>query len=125
RRPPVRGVSVAAAAWARGGMAGRAVPAAIEALARRIESLDREEGILVRESAIGIDNPERLAALRGEREQARGALATLEKRWQDEKELVTRLRDLRTELEGADSAQPPLTPERRGELPSADDAPRG
>ena len=124
RQLPDKCMSVLDTACARVAMAQQAVPAPIEDLRRRIDALDREEGILVREAAIGSENGERLAALRAEREQARGALAALEKRWQEEKELVTRLRDLRAELEGADSAEPPLTKERRAELRTAYDAAR-
>jgi type VI secretion system protein VasG len=124
RQLPDKCMSVLDTACARVAMAQQAVPAPIEDLRRRIDALDREEGILVRESAVGIEDAERLVALRGEREQARGALAALEKRWQEEKELVTRLRDLRGELEAADSMQPPLTAERRAELRAAYDAAR-
>jgi type VI secretion system protein VasG len=124
RQLPDKSVSVLDTACARVAMAQQAVPAPIEDLRRRIDALDREEGILVRESAIGIENAERLTALRGEREQSRGALAALEKRWEEEKELVNKLRELRTELEGADSAEPPLTAERRAELRATYDAAR-
>jgi type VI secretion system protein VasG len=124
RQLPDKCMSVLDTACARVAMAQQAVPAPIEDLRRRIDALDREEGILVRESAIGIENAERLTALRGEREQSRGALAALEKRWEEEKELVNKLRELRTELEGADSAEPPLTAERRAELRATYDAAR-
>ena len=61
RQLPDKSMSVLDTACARVAIGQHAIPAPIEDLRLRLEGLDREEGVLVREMAIGADHDERLA----------------------------------------------------------------
>ena len=97
---PTSAMSVLDTACARVAIGQQAIPAAIEDLRRRIDSLDREEGILVRETAVGTDHDERIGAVREERDASKTTLAELEARWEQEKALVAEIHALRGKLEG-------------------------
>lgn len=122
RQLPDKAVSLLDTACARVAIGHSAIPPALEDLRRQIDNLDVQIGILKRESATGADHDERLSTLAGEKSEAEAQLAALDKRWNQEKELVTRLRDLRSRLEehavpaarpasdgNAAEAPPPLT----------------
>ena len=121
RQLPDKAVSLLDTACARVAIGHSAVPPALEDLRRQIDNLDVQIGILKREAATGAAHEERLAALAGEKSEAEAKFADLEKRWNQEKELVTRIRDIRTRLEEhalptkaagdgkAADAPPPLT----------------
>ena len=98
RQLPDKSVSLLDTASARVAISLHAVPAEVDDSQRRIEALETEIGIIARESAIGIATAEREenvnALLAAEKER----LATLTKRWNDEKALVDRLLALRAKL---------------------------
>jgi type VI secretion system protein VasG len=98
RQLPDKSVSLLDTACARVAVSLHATPAEVDDCRKRIEALEVEQGIIARETAIGIDTLERqtqVAALLGsERER----LVGLEKRWQDEKALVDKLLALRARL---------------------------
>src|SRR6185437_12048509 len=98
RQLPDKSVSLLDTACARVAVSLHATPAEVDDCRKRIEALEVEEGIIARETAIGIDTTERhnqvTTALSTERER----LAGLDKRWQDEKALVDKLLALRAKL---------------------------
>ncbi|HEX4112752.1 MAG TPA: type VI secretion system ATPase TssH [Stellaceae bacterium] len=104
RQLPDKSVSILDTACARVAMSQSAVPAEIEDRRRRLELIDVEAGILKREAAAGADHADALKAL-DERKAAVGdELAQLDRRWEQEKVLVTELRELRQKLEAAATA---------------------
>ncbi|HEX7640327.1 MAG TPA: AAA family ATPase, partial [Burkholderiaceae bacterium] len=101
RQLPDKSVSLLDTASARVAISLHAVPAEVDDSQRRIESLETEVGIIAREAAIGIDTREREEAVQSALAAERERLATLTKRWTDEKALVDRLLALRSRLRGA------------------------
>jgi type VI secretion system protein VasG len=99
RQLPDKSVSVLDTACARVAIGARAVPASIEDLRRRIDALEVERRILVREQASGEDHGNRVAAIDGELATANAKLADLDKRWQQERELADAIGALRQQLE--------------------------
>jgi type VI secretion system protein VasG len=117
RQLPDKSVSLLDTAAARVAVSQHAVPAEVDDCRRRIQALETEQGIIGRESAIGIDTADRdasvVAALTAEREK----LVGLEARWGEEKAMVDSLLALRAKLrdgaapvEGA--APDPESPDR-------------
>ena len=101
RQLPDKSVSLLDTACARVAISLHAVPAEVDDSQRRIESLETEIGIIGRENAIGIATAEREAAVNELLAAEKDRLATLTKRWTDEKTLVDRLLALRSKLRGA------------------------
>jgi type VI secretion system protein VasG len=110
RQLPDKSVSLLDTSAARVAISQHAVPAEVEDCRRRIESLQIELEIIERESCVGIDIGSRgddaQASLDAEEER----LATLETRWNREKELVDKILGVRAKLrasfgivEGTDS----------------------
>jgi type VI secretion system protein VasG len=121
RQLPDKAVSLLDTACARVAIGHSAIPPALEDLRRTIDNLDVQIGILKREAATGGAHDERLAGLATEKSNAEVRLAELEKRWNQEKELVTRIREIRARLEehaypaakpaaDADAKTPPTPP---------------
>ena len=100
RQLPDKAVSVLDTAGARVALMQVATPPAIEDCHRRLDAIATERRILERESATGANHAERLAGLGEDEAQVRGRLAELEKRWQEERDLIARARELRQALEG-------------------------
>ena len=100
RQLPDKAVSVLDTACARLALGQSAMPAAIEDARRQLDDLEVQERVLQRESAIGADHTERLAAIAEAKEQ------TVEARLKDsaasasnkESELVTKIREIRTQI---------------------------
>jgi type VI secretion system protein VasG len=99
RQLPDKAVSILDTACARLALGQTTTPPAIEDLHRQIDSLDVQTRILNREEAVGADHQEKLAEVAEQREKAQAQLAALEGRWDKEKELVTKIRELRNKLE--------------------------
>lgn len=119
RQLPDKAVSLLDTACARVAIGHSAVPPALEDLRRQIDQLEVQIGILRREAATGAAHDERLAALTAEKSEAEGQFAVLEKRWKEEKELVTRIRDLRGRLEEhATPAAKPAGDGKTGDAPT-------
>jgi len=106
RQLPDKAVSLLDTASGRVAVASHAVPAAVEDARRRIELIDMDLGILGREARIGTDHTARIEELGAKRAAAVDELADLEKKWEQEREQVTRIRELQDQLgkEGAPSA---------------------
>ncbi|HEX9800315.1 MAG TPA: AAA family ATPase, partial [Thermoanaerobaculia bacterium] len=98
-----------------------AVPARIEDLRRRIDAFEVERRILVREQASGEDHRDRLARIEGELATANAEHASLEKRWEQERELASAIQKLRLELEAAaaDGGSTAAGNARSGQAPEA------
>ncbi len=103
RQLPDKSVSLLDTAAARVAISQHAVPAELDDCRKKILALETEQRIISREQSIGIDVGEReeKTSSRLEIEQAREK--DLVTRWDGEKELVTRILDLRTQLRGSDS----------------------
>ncbi|MEP6872836.1 MAG: type VI secretion system ATPase TssH [Burkholderiales bacterium] len=98
RQLPDKSVSLIDTACARVAVSLHATPAEVDDCRKRIDSLTTELGIIGREKAIGIEVAEReheASALLGTE---KDRLATLEKRWNDERALVDELLALRAKL---------------------------
>ncbi|MBV5297944.1 MAG: type VI secretion system ATPase TssH [Rhodoferax sp.] len=98
RQLPDKAVSLLDTSCARVAVSQHATPPEVESVQRRIEMLDVEVGIIEREAAVGIPIGARLTEALEKRELAAGILATLDKRWNDEKNLVVQVLDMRGKL---------------------------
>jgi type VI secretion system protein VasG len=129
RQLPDKAVSLIDTASARVAVSQHAVPAEVDDCRRRIQALENESAILGRESAVGLDHTLRAAEINEKLAKEKEALATLEKHWAEEKELVAKILELRAQLRAAGStiearpnemkpaeAKVPLTPEERDKL---------
>jgi type VI secretion system protein VasG len=106
RQLPDKAVSVLDTACARLAIGQDAVPAALEDARRRLTSLELETGTLEREQITSPTHAERLAELQSAREHTLTELAALEARWEREKGLIQRIRELRQQLEAQAIAPP-------------------
>lgn len=97
RQLPDKAVSVLDTACARVALAQAAQPWALEDCNRRLDNLEAEIAVLQQESAKGSDHGLRLAALEAAQQSERQACAALEKQWQQELELVSKLNALGAE----------------------------
>ena len=124
RQLPDKAVSVLDTACARVAIMQTAVPAQIEDARRRIQSLDTEIQALEREAATGGAHGERIAELQSEKTDTQIILTALEKRWETERGLVTKIGELRKQLEKDATSRPPsegqaeekLTAEQRTDM---------
>jgi type VI secretion system protein VasG len=105
RQLPDKAVSLIDTACARVAMSQAAIPAPIEDCRRRIALIDTELAILSREVAAGADHAERVAGLTADRATAEAELAALEARWEQERGLVTELRETRAAIDNPGDAQ--------------------
>ncbi|WP_206930481.1 type VI secretion system ATPase TssH [Roseococcus thiosulfatophilus] len=99
RQLPDKGVSLLDTACARVAMSQAAIPAAIEDRTRRLALIATELSALGRETATGGDHAKRITALTEEQGEVETELEALKTRWEQEKALVTRIRELREGLE--------------------------
>jgi type VI secretion system protein VasG len=100
RQLPDKAVSVLDTACARLALGQSAVPPAIEDARRQLDDLEVQERVLTQESRVGADHSERLAAIAETKEHTAARLKGLEERHLKESELVSKIRDLRSHLEG-------------------------
>ena len=101
RQLPDKAVSVLDTACARLALGQSATPPAIEDSVRQIDDLAVQQRILERESAVGTDHRERLEEIATKSREIESRLGRLRTRFEQERDLVTTIRDLRTQLEGA------------------------
>ncbi|BCZ84326.1 protein ClpV1 [Paraburkholderia terrae] len=113
RQLPDKAVSLLDTACARVAVSQHATPPSVDDSRKRIAALETELEIIGRETAVGIETGERLAVATERVTAERARLTELEARWEAEKELVTRILDLRAQLrnetgkvEGAAEAAP-------------------
>ncbi len=99
RQLPDKSVSVLDTACARVAIGQNTSPPAIEEATRLVGQIEREMKILQRENLIGHDHSERIQALEKEKEATQSRLDELNKQWQKEMDVATKIRDLREEIQ--------------------------
>ncbi|HEY2234773.1 MAG TPA: type VI secretion system ATPase TssH [Candidatus Angelobacter sp.] len=99
RQLPDKAVSVLDTACARLALGQNATPPIIEDMLRRVDDLSVQQRILERESALGVNHQERLALIAEQQLAVSTSLQQLQARWQTERGMVTKIRDMRKELE--------------------------
>jgi type VI secretion system protein VasG len=105
RQLPDKAVSVLDTACARLALGQNATPSAIEDAIRQIDDCTVQTRILEREAALGADHAEGLAALAKQQAALEASLVELQGRWEKERDLVGKIREVRGKLEAA--AAPP------------------
>ncbi len=100
RQLPDKAVSVLDTACARLSLGQNATPPAIEDATRQLDDLAVQQRILEREAAVGADHRERLEQIAKQKAEIESRLAGLRERWEKERELVSRIREVRGQLEG-------------------------
>ena len=98
RQLPDKAVSLIDTAAARVAVSQHAVPPEVDDCRRRIQALETELGILDRETATGLDHQARVTEINEKLAKEKEELAGLEKHWNEEKELVAKILDLRSKL---------------------------
>src|SRR5579871_3901549 len=101
RQLPDKAVSVLDTACARLALGQNTIPPAVEDAMRTLDDIGVQLRVLGREAALGTDHSERLAALAEQKTRTEARLASLNERWEKEKDLVTRIRELRNQIEAA------------------------
>jgi type VI secretion system protein VasG len=101
RQLPDKAVSILDTACARLALGQSATPPAIEDLVRQIDALEVQKRILEREEIVGADHQEKLAQVATEKAVADEKLAALQTRWDKERDLVGKIRELRDKLEAS------------------------
>src|SRR5262249_39714609 len=99
RQLPDKCVGLLDTACARVSLSQSSIPRSIEDCRRELEHLASEIDILNREQALGADHSRRLGELAERKTSAEERLSSLESRWAQEKELVEKIRALRSQLE--------------------------
>src|SRR5579862_8218179 len=99
RQLPDKAVSILDTACARLALGQNTTPPAIEDLHRQIDALEVQTRILNREESVGADHQEKLADIAAQKQNAEAKLKTLTDRWDKERDLVAKIRDLRSKLE--------------------------
>jgi type VI secretion system protein VasG len=98
RQLPDKAVSLIDTAAARVAVSQHAVPPEVDDCRRRIQALDTELGILSRETATGMEHKVRVSEIDDKLAKEKEELAGLEMHWNEEKELVGKILDLRAKL---------------------------
>jgi type VI secretion system protein VasG len=99
RQLPDKAVSVLDTACARLALGQNVTPASIEDCHRTLDDVAVQTRVLERESAAGADHAERLAALAALKTSTEDGLSRLNTRWEQERNLVSRIREIRAQLE--------------------------
>jgi type VI secretion system protein VasG len=100
RQLPDKAVSILDTACARLSLSQNTTPPAIEDLTRQLDDYNVQQRVLEQEVAVGADHAERLAHISEGRARAEAKLAELQARWEQESALVTKIREIRAQLEG-------------------------
>src|SRR2546421_1813523 len=103
RQLPDKAVSLIDTAAARVAVSQHAVPPEVDDCRRRIQALQTESEILGRETATGMDHQTRVTEINDKLGKEREELTGLEKHWNEEKELVGKILELRARLRAAGS----------------------
>jgi len=101
RQLPDKAVSILDTACARLSLGQNATPPAIEDLTRQIDAFEVQKRILDREEIVGADHQEKLAEIETQKNAAEAKLNALQARWDKERELVGKIRELRDKLEAS------------------------
>jgi type VI secretion system protein VasG len=107
RQLPDKAVSVLDTACARLALGQNATAPAIEDAQRSLDDLAVQKRVLDREAAVGADHSERLTAIAKQEENTKATLEKLTARFDQERGLVLKIRELRLKLEEMAAAQPP------------------
>ena len=99
RQLPDKAVSVLDTACARLALGQNATPPAIEDAQREIDDCAVQLRVLEREAALGTDHAERISAVGAQKAEAEERLAGLTARWEKERDLVNRIREVRGKIE--------------------------
>ena len=105
RRLPDKAVSVLDTACARVSVAQSAIPEAIEALDKKIKALDIEKDILVREEKEHGKHGATLEDITTQVQSHEKEKSALEAQWQEEKTMVTAIRELQEQLNEESTSQ--------------------
>jgi type VI secretion system protein VasG len=108
RQLPDKAVSVLDTACARLSLGQNSIPAAIEDASRELDDLAVQTRVLEREASVGADHAERLENIAKKKASAEATLKTLNERFTKERDLVMKIRDLRTKLEGKEGSREEL-----------------
>ena len=103
RQLPDKAVSVLDTACARLSLGQSTTPPAVEDAVRQIDDLEVQQRVLQREAAVGVNHQERLSAIAQKKSELDLQLANLRQQWEKERDLVARIRDVRSKLEGSAS----------------------
>jgi len=125
RQLPDKAVSILDTACARLSLGQNATPPAIEDLTRVIDALEVQTRILEREEIVGADHQERLAELAAQKASSEEKLKELQARFDKERELVGKIRDIRKKLEedhGKKAAPATAATSPAAETPAASEA---
>src|SRR3984893_9430173 len=98
RQLPDKAVSLIDTACARVAIRQHATPPEVEDCKRRVSALETELEILGRESAVGMDHETRRTEITAKLTEQKGNLERLDAHWQQEKEAVKKILDLRVKL---------------------------
>ena len=99
RQLPDKSVSVLDTACAKVAIGQGATPGPVEDATRRIDHLNREINSLEREEITGTDHSERLEEIKEKRTEVEAKLEKLNAQWEQEKELTSKIRNIRIKLE--------------------------
>ena len=99
RQLPDKAISVLDTACAKVALGQNAIPAQVEALARRLDRIDTQSAALTREESAGADHGARLAALRAQRRAATEEQRQVQQRWEQERAINADIQRLRRALE--------------------------
>jgi type VI secretion system protein VasG len=108
RQLPDKSVSLLDTACARVALSQTTTPAAVEDARRDIDHLNTAIKILEREQALGLNHNIRIAESKEKLGATKAKVALLEKQWAAEKELVTKIQDLRGKLQPTNPDAPKL-----------------
>ena len=112
RQLPDKAISVLDTACAKVALGQKAVPAAMEERAKRLERLGAEEAALRREAAAGAPHAERLAELKLEAERLNIELTALREQLAKEQALVEAIQTLRAKAEAEPQAEAAPAPKK-------------
>jgi len=104
RQLPDKAVSILDTACARLSLGQNATPPALEDTIRQIDALEVQKRILDRETVVGADHQEKLAEIAEQQTAAAAKLKALQERWDQEREMVVKIRELREKLEAGHAA---------------------
>jgi type VI secretion system protein VasG len=105
RQLPDKAVSVLDTACARLALSQYATPPPIEDASRELDDLEVQQRVLERETSVGADHGERLAEIAKQKVEVESKLSALQGRRDKEFELVSRVREVRTQLEATPPPQ--------------------
>ncbi|MBL9193447.1 MAG: type VI secretion system ATPase TssH [Opitutaceae bacterium] len=101
RQLPDKAVSLIDTACARVAVSQHAVPAGVDDIRRRIQSLTTEKEILEREQQVGLSHTARIAEVEAKLAKNQAELKVLEAHWDDEKKQVSLILEQRARLRSA------------------------